>query len=87
MPETYRHPVSIVKGKEKNEKARRWKGEGKDRGRDDGGWLLVAPVIHWVHLGSLCRNTLFFIVERFWTLTKVAWLAQFSRHCSPIESI
>ena len=37
MPETYRHPASIVKGKEKNEKARRGKGEGKDRGRDDGG--------------------------------------------------
>ena len=29
MPETYRHPVSVVKGKEKNEKARWQRGRGK----------------------------------------------------------
>ena len=62
-------------------------GEGKNRGREDDGWLLVVLLIHWVHLGSLCRNTLIFIVERCWILTNVAWLAQFSGHCSPIESI
>ena len=36
MPHTYRHSVKAVKGKEKNEKARRWKGEGGGERQKEG---------------------------------------------------